>query len=107
LFLLDMFRDRIEGARHIDVLNSIYQKWTPDYIGIESVQYQITLVQQAKRQGLPAIELKADKDKWTRALPASAMFEAGLIFFPTEQHKEWIDDVELELIRGGLRKALM
>ena len=98
LLLLDMFREKIEGANHIDVLLSVNRNWHPDYIGIESVQYQITLVQQARNMGLPAIELRAEKDKWTRALPAAAMFEAGLIFFPEKLTSSITAIVEDELL---------
>jgi predicted phage terminase large subunit-like protein len=94
--VLDIVRQRMEGAGHLALLQSIYRKWEPITIGIESVQYQKALVQQAKRKGLPVKELRPDKDKVSRALAIAARMEAGAVYFRAKQH--WLADLENELI---------
>ena len=44
-------------------------------------------MQQAKREGMPLKELKADTDKMTRALNISVMFENGKVFFNKKLEK--------------------
>ena len=56
----------------------------------------LTLYQQVRRMGLPVVELKPDADKYTRAIPAAARYEAGMVY-----HKAgavWINDLEAELL---------
>jgi phage terminase large subunit-like protein len=54
-------------------------------IGIESVQYQISLIQMARKQHLPIKELKPDKDKVSRCLPMVSLLEAGKVFFYSDE----------------------
>ncbi|MFP4368580.1 MAG: phage terminase large subunit [Candidatus Kapaibacterium sp.] len=82
ILLLDLIRSRFEGADHIGLLERVNRRWNPSLIGIESVQYQISLVQQAMRRGLPVTELRPEKDKVSRALAAAARLEAGMIYLP-------------------------
>ena len=51
----------------------------------------------AKRQGLIVRELKADRDKVSRAFPLSAKMENGQVFFPTKAL--WYDDLEREMLQ--------
>jgi len=97
ILILDLIRQRMEGAGHLGLLVSIYSKWQPITIGIESVQYQKSLVQQAKRSGLPVKELRPDKDKVSRALSIAARIEAGSVYFKARQ--PWIEDLENELLQ--------
>lgn len=96
ILLLDLIRQRIEGAEHLNLVKHIYQKWRPISIGIESVQYQIALVQSARREGIPVKELKPDKDKLSRALAIAARMEAGLVYF--KDGSPWLEDLERELL---------
>ncbi len=66
-------------------------------IGIESVQFQQSIIQQAVKSGLPIKSLKPDKDKISRALPIAAMLENGLIFF--KRNAEYLDEFEKELLQ--------
>ena len=64
-------------------------------IGVESANMGLTLYQQLRRSGLPVVELKPEADKFTRAIPAAARYEAGMVY-----HKEnalWVNDLESEL----------
>jgi predicted phage terminase large subunit-like protein len=51
----------------------------------------------AKRQGLNIRELKADRDKVSRAYPLVAKMESGDIYFP--KNAMWISNVQSELLR--------
>lgn len=96
ILILDIIRSKFDSADHINLIKANYEKWKPKLIGIESVQYQITLIKNALRFGLPVKELKATKDKISRALPIAARLESGKIFFP--KHAVWLNDFENELI---------
>lgn len=94
--LLDLTREKFEAADHLRILENACMRWRPLMVGIESVQYQIALVQSARRKGLPVKELKATKDKVSRSLLASSLLEAGKIWFPPQS--PWLEDFENELL---------
>ncbi|MFP4528915.1 MAG: phage terminase large subunit [Candidatus Kapaibacterium sp.] len=96
ILVLDVVRERFEGADHLNLLKNINLRWRPAMIGIESSQYQISLVQSALREGLPVLELRPDADKVTRALPMAARMESGGVYFPAEA--PWLADFETELL---------
>tara|TARA_R100000231_G_scaffold129415_1_gene100781 strand:+ start:497 stop:1756 length:1260 start_codon:yes stop_codon:yes gene_type:complete len=96
LFLLDMFRDRIEAPDIIPQIKKMVAIHNLEWVGIERAGYQLALVQFARREGLKIKELRADKDKRSRALPLSAKMERGLVYFPKDQ--EWVSEVERELL---------
>ena len=50
----------------------------------------------AQRSGLRVVELSADKDKITKALPLSARMEAGDVLFRADA--PWVPDLERELL---------
>ena len=75
LFLLDMFRDRIEAPDIIPQIKRMVALHNLEWVGIERAGYQLALVQFARREGLVIKELRADKDKRSRALPLSAKME--------------------------------
>ena len=81
LILKDVYRKQVDGSEHINLVWSVYHTQNPQEINIESTAYQSTLIQTAIKQGLPALELKADRDKITRAIPAAAKFEANKVYF--------------------------
>ena len=96
LFLLDMFRDRVEAPDIIPQIKRMVGIHNLEWVGIERAGYQLALVQFARREGLKIKELRADKDKRSRALPLSAKMERGQVYFPTEC--DWVADVERELL---------
>ena len=96
LLLLDRQRVRLEGPDQVPLLERVYDRWSPSYIAVERVAYQLTLIQQATRQGLPMRELKADQDKISRALVAAARMEAGTVYFPAGAG--WLGELENELL---------
>ena len=98
IFVLDLVRKKLEAPDVLKLLEVVNEKWNPSVIGIESAGYQLALIQIAKRQtALPIVKLKADKDKFSRALPLSAKMESGLVFYPTDTM--WYADLEKEMLQ--------
>jgi predicted phage terminase large subunit-like protein len=92
----EVFRERFQGSEHLELIKDINEKFKPLLIGIESNQYQISLVQSGLAAGLPVKELRADRDKISRALPISAKIEAGMVYFKENAH--WLSEFEEELL---------
>lgn len=97
LLILDIIREKIEGAGHLDMLRRVYSRHRPALIGIEAVQYQISLVQAAAAEGLPVKKLVPFGDKLARALPAAAKMEAGKVFF--RRNAPWLGELLDELLK--------
>jgi predicted phage terminase large subunit-like protein len=95
IYLIDCYREKIEGAQHADIVNMMYQKYKPHAVGVESVAYQQSLCQTLIRMGLPVVLLKPDKDKTTRAWSAAIRHENGAIYF--NRHLSNLNDLESEL----------
>lgn len=96
LVLLELFRARIEGADLVSKIRDVASAWAVSTVWMEKTGFQLTVVQQAERAGLPVRELHADRDKVSRALPATAAFEQGRVFFPTGA--QFIGELESELL---------
>jgi predicted phage terminase large subunit-like protein len=96
LILLEMVRERMEGPDIIPASARLMTKWGAGLIGIESVGYQLTLIQEARRAGLPVKKLRPVTDKLARAFPLQARFEAHQVHFLADQ--PWITDLESELL---------
>lgn len=97
LLLLDLHRSRMEGPDIVPALVRMFDRWQPAHIGIESVAFQLSIVQEARRAGLPIRELRPDRDKVSRALTAAARMEGGAVFFPAAA--PYLGDLEAELLR--------
>jgi len=95
LILLDVQRARMEGPEQVPMLLRGFNRWKPDSIQIESVGYQLALIQAAKKEGLPIKELKRDKDKISRASFLQARMEGGDVWFP--DNASWMPALEEEL----------
>jgi predicted phage terminase large subunit-like protein len=96
MLLVDMVRQRMEGPDIIPRAKALAQKYSAVFVGFESVGMQLAFVQAAKRQGMTVKELHADRDKVSRAIPATVRMEAGQIWFPT--HAPWLADLKDELL---------
>lgn len=95
LLLVDLLRTRLEGPEQIKLFKSEFSRWSPVFQAVETVAAGKLLYQMLVREGLPVRELKADKDKVSRALPAAARMEAGAIYF--KRAAPWLIDYEDEL----------
>jgi predicted phage terminase large subunit-like protein len=95
ILVLDIFRTRIEGPDQPGYMHRLFQEWHPLLQAVESKNMGLTLFQQLRRDGLPIVELKADADKFTRAIPAAARYEAGSVYHL--ENAPWLGELEKEL----------
>lgn len=96
ILILDIIRERFDSSEHLQLITNHYYKWKPNLIGIESVQYQISLVKSLSAKGIPVKKLSATKDKVSRALSIAAKSELGEIYFLKDAH--WLTEFEKELL---------
>lgn len=107
---LDATGGHIEGPDQEGLIIQQANAYQPTLIGVESTAYQLTMFQNLIRKGLPGYKLKADKDKLSRFIPASALYKAGQIYhrlyapwlttaedqllkFPNHAHDDYVDTV--------------
>lgn len=99
LVLLDGRRVRVDPAGHHKLVNDLRTAWHADVVHVESRMFGTTLVYELGRQNVPVRELKADTDKYTRAMPAAARAESGVLWLPDpeipqyEWVTEWVDEL--------------
>lgn len=96
LLLIDLVRDRFEAPDIVPALRRTYEQHHPAQIGIERAGFQLALIQEARRAGLPIHELIPDADKLSRALPAAARMEGGQVAWPATA--PWRGALEAELL---------
>ena len=94
--LLDVVRGRFEGPDILPRFRIAYERFGGHFV-VERATRQMHILQEAARSGLPIREVRAEKDKVARALPATARMEAGTIWFPPPT-TPWWRDVEGELL---------
>lgn len=89
LVLLDRHRSRIGQEHHFAQARPLVERWRLDTLFVEESQHGTTLVKEATRAGVPISPVKAETDKLTRALPASAMCSNGRVWLPAGA--SWLD----------------
>lgn len=95
LILVDRVREKVEEHEHWDLVRPLRERYAVDVVFVESRMFGTTMVVDATRAGVPILELKADTDKWTRAVPASTRVNNGRAWFPGDV--DWLDEWESEL----------
>ena len=100
LFVLDVTRARVEAPDIIPLIGTVINKFKPVFVGIERAGFQLSIIQMARRQGIPVKELRADKDKVSRALPLGAKMEGGSVYF--DRNASWYSELERELLQFPL-----
>lgn len=95
LVLLDMERKRIGEEQHWPLVRRVRERWGCDAVYVESRMFGTTLVRDAALENVAVVELRADTDKLTRALPASSRLDAGRLWVPAGA--PWLDDYLDEL----------
>lgn len=96
LLLLDRIRDHFDNPEQQKQISKMYQRYFPGYILVENVAYQLALIQQLRKQGLPVREYKPVKDKVSRATTAAVMYEGGQVYHP--KRTAWLQEWEDELL---------
>jgi predicted phage terminase large subunit-like protein len=79
-------------------VQDLRRAWSADTVFVESRMFGTALVYELGRAGVPVSELKADTDKYTRALPAAARSESGLLWLPDPEVVPWVADWVDELV---------
>ncbi len=96
LLLLDLVRARVEGPDQVPLVQRIFRDWSPAFVGIEATAYQLALIQELRRLGLPIRELRPDRDKFARAVMAATRMEGGQVLFLAGA--PWLRELENELL---------
>jgi phage terminase large subunit-like protein len=96
LLLAGVVRVRIDSADHLEQAIGVRDKFKPLYIGVETSTYGLTLITQLQRAGVSVRELSPDKDKVSRAIPASSAWNAGRVFLPAKEELAVVDDLAAE-----------
>jgi predicted phage terminase large subunit-like protein len=96
LLLDDLDRRRLEAPDILPALRTAYERHRPAYLGVERAGFQLAIIQEARRAGLPIRELVPDSDKLSRALPAAARMEGGSVAWPV--NAAWRGALEAELL---------
>jgi predicted phage terminase large subunit-like protein len=94
--ILDLLRRRVEAPDIIPIMKDINDREMPEAFYIEKTGFQLSMVQIARREGLPVKELRADRDKVSRALPLAARMESGKVWF--NEQSLWYADLQRELL---------
>lgn len=81
LALLDFERRRMEGPDLIPSMQQARGRWRLAYVGIEKSSFQLSIVQGARKTGMPVRELTPDRDKVARAYTAAAHMQGGRVWY--------------------------
>jgi predicted phage terminase large subunit-like protein len=98
LILLDAICERMDPAGHWPAVRGLRERWAADTVYVESRMFGTTLVYEAGRAGVPVVELHADTDKVTRALPATARADSGRLWLPPLDVGPWVQAFIDELL---------
>lgn len=102
VIILDVIRDHFDNPQQQKGLQLLYHRYHPKFIHIENVAYQLALIQQLFKEGIPVREFKPTKDKVARASTASVFYEAGRIYHP--RIATWLPEFEDELLLFPMAK---
>ena len=96
LLVLDVDRARREGPDIVPAIKAVTERNQVSVVWIERVAFQLAIVQEARRAGIPVRELTPDRDKIARAMPVTAAFEGGRLLLP--RTAPWLKDLEQEVL---------
>lgn len=121
VYVRDVSRIRADFAGVLRFIEAMAQKWQPQLIGIEQVQYQAAVIQELlRRTKLPIRGIKPDRDKVTRFAPLEARYEQAqvvhceglpsyfqdeLLSFPVGRHDDVVDALAYAWQICGQRKG--
>lgn len=81
VWVLDAYRDRVTFRGAIELIVGMAEKWKPNAIAVEEVQYQAAVVEELLRTTTLNVRgVKPEKDKLTRFQPLQARYEKGLVY---------------------------
>ena len=114
VYVLDYLKERLTFNAQLNAILDYGKNKFPmvERIGVETVQYQKSLAQEIRRLSLlPVVNIHTSKDKVTRAMRRSALFENGkvwfrigmddleecLLLFPEVDHDDLFDGLDFAL----------
>lgn len=114
VYVLDYLKERLTFNAQLNAILDYGKHKFPmvERIGVETVQYQKSLAQEIRRLSLlPVVNIPTSKDKVTRAMRRSALFENGkvwfrigmddleecLLLFPEVDHDDLFDGLDFAL----------
>lgn len=114
VYVLDYLKERLSFNAQLNAIMDYGKDKFPmvERIGVETVQYQKSLAQELRRLSLlPIVNINTSKDKVTRAMRRSALFENGkvmfrigmedleecLLLFPEVEHDDLFDGLDFAL----------
>jgi len=92
IFVVDQYRGHLTLSRQFEKIYYYVNEYDPVMIGIESNAYQLAVANELKNRGLPIKAVSQSKNKESRAMSLSVLFENGKIYF-----KQRNTDLENEL----------
>jgi predicted phage terminase large subunit-like protein len=103
LFLLDLFRERIEGPDIEQKIIERHEHWKYAIVALETIGFQLLIAQALIRKGIPVREMstsleaiyRLDKDKVARAYSATPLMADGRFFVPS--YAPWVAEYIKEL----------
>lgn len=94
LLLVDGVRARVAPENHWGMLQPLVDRWKCKFVGVENSLHTTRLVQELARAGIPIRELRPDRDKFTRAIPAATRMANRHLWFPNEpRFDEWVREL--------------
>lgn len=122
IWVLDAVRHRGPFHTVLQLIRHQADRWQPERIAIEAVQYQVAVIHELMRTTtLPVFPVRPDKDKVTRFLPLSARYQQGLVWhvpnlsrefeqelieFPTGRHDDQVDALVYAFMAEGIAVGL-
>ncbi len=96
LLLLEIVREHFPFNEQLDQLILFHEKYGFSLAAVESVAYQLAMVQSARDKGLPAQEFHPPSDKVTRSSTASIWDSNGKCYNLKNAH--WLFEYEKEIL---------
>jgi predicted phage terminase large subunit-like protein len=101
---LDCVRERMEGPDILPRIRSCMSRWGASLAWIEDSGYQLSMIQDARRRGIPVrtwgrkldAGLRVEGDKVALAYSATPWAEAGKVWLPMSAH--WLAQAEAEIL---------
>ncbi len=94
IWILFVDRKRVTFHDTLAWVREVAQRFRPQEIGIESVQYQAAVVQELLRTtDLPVHAVKPDKDKLTRFQRLQVRYQQGLVYHAESLPPYWEDEL--------------
>jgi predicted phage terminase large subunit-like protein len=96
LMLLDLARIRVEHADHAPLVQRMWERWRPAWVGIEKQMATLSLFDEVQRKGVVVRWLNPDRNKIARAETAVALVDSGRVHLPA--HASWLPDFLDEVV---------